>query len=46
MTVEERLTRCRLIEKLEKNEAYAKRLGITNQSKFRKKDKSDYIENK
>ena len=35
MTVAERLRRCRLIEKLEKNEEYAKRLGIYNVSSFR-----------
>lgn len=42
MTIEERLARCRLIEKIEKNEAYAKRLGISNQSQLREKDKSNY----
>ena len=46
MTVEERLTRCRLIEKIEKNEAYAKRLGISNDSTFRGNHKIDYKEKK
>lgn len=37
MTVAERLARCRVIEKIEKNEAYAKRLGISNVSTFRER---------
>lgn len=37
MTVAERLARCRVIEKIEKNEAYAKRLGIADVSTFREK---------
>ena len=40
MTVAERLRRCRLIEKLEKNESYARRLGIINISSFRVKNSS------
>lgn len=38
MTVAERMARCRLIEKIEKNEAYAKRLGIADISTFREKN--------
>lgn len=38
MTVVERMARCRLIEKIEKNEAYAKRLGIADISTFREKN--------
>lgn len=34
MTVAERMSRCRLIEKIEKNEGYARRLGIRNVSTF------------
>lgn len=43
MTVTERLARCRLIEKMEKHEGYAKRLGISNVSTFREKN-NEYIE--
>lgn len=43
MTVAERLARCRLIEKMEKNEAYARRLGISDASTFCEKNKT-YIE--
>ena len=39
MTVTERLARCRLIEKIGKNESYARRLGISDVSIFRKKTK-------
>ena len=46
MTVEERLTRCRVIEKMEKNETFAKRLGISNDSMFRKNNKVSYREKK
>ena len=45
MTVAERLTRCRVIEKIGKNEVYARRLGIINISTFREK-KNSYIERK
>ena len=38
MTVAERMARCRLIEKIEKNKAYAKRLGIADISTFREKN--------
>lgn len=38
MTVAERMARCKLIEKIEKNEAYAKRLGIADVSTFREKN--------
>lgn len=37
MTVAERLARCRLIEKMKKDEGYARRLGISNVSTFREK---------
>lgn len=43
MTVAERMARCRLVEKIGKNEAYARRLGIMNVSTFREKNKA-YIE--
>lgn len=43
MTVRERLARCRLIEKMEKNENYAKKLGIINISTFCENNKA-YIE--
>ena len=42
MTVAERITRCRLIEKIEKNEAYAKKLGISNVSRFCVRNKTYY----
>lgn len=45
MTVAERMTRCRLIEKIGKNEAYARRLGISDVSRFRESNKA-YIERK
>lgn len=35
MTVAERVIRCRLIEKIEKDEGYAKKLGVSNSSVFR-----------
>ena len=41
MTVEERVLRCRIIGKLEKNEVYAKKLGITNTSSFLEKKRND-----
>ena len=34
MTVTERLKRCRLIEKIKKDEEYAKRLGVSNVSRL------------
>ncbi len=37
MTVAERLARCRLIEKMKKDEVYARKLGISNVSTFRDK---------
>lgn len=46
MTVEERLTRCRVIEKMEKNVTFAKRLGISNDSMFRENNKVSYREKK
>lgn len=46
MTVAERLTRCRVIEKIEKNEIFAKRLGISNNSMFRENNKISYEEKK
>lgn len=46
MTVAERLMRCRIIEKMEKNETFAKRLGITNDSIFRENNKVSYGEKK
>ena len=39
MTVTERMARCRLIEKIGKNEAYARRLGISDVSRFCEKSK-------
>lgn len=45
MTVSERLTRCRVIEKIGKNEIYARRLGIVNISIFCKKNNL-YMERK
>lgn len=45
MTVAERMARCRLIEKIGKNEVYARRLGISDVSTFREKTKT-YIESK
>lgn len=39
--ISERVMYCRMIEKIEKNEAYAKRLGIENVSKFRGKHNDD-----
>lgn len=41
MTVEERVLRCRIIGKIEKNEVYAKKLGITNTSSFLEKKRND-----
>lgn len=46
MNVVERLQWCRLIEKIEKNQVYAKRLGVSNVSGFREKNKESYIEKK
>lgn len=43
MTVAERLARCRVIEKIGKNESYARRLGISDVSIFGAKNKA-YIE--
>ena len=34
MTIQKRLLMCRLIEKIEKDESYASRLGIRNVSAF------------
>lgn len=46
MTVEERLTRCRIIEKIGKNESFAKRLGISNNSLFCENRKIVCVEKK
>lgn len=35
MNIEKRLRMCRLIEKIEKDESYASKLGIRNVSAFR-----------
>ncbi len=35
MEIEKRIQIVRLVEKLEKNQEYSKRLGIKNKSKFR-----------
>lgn len=42
MSVAERMRRCRLIEKMERDVEYAKRLGLVNNSSFYKKTKSLY----
>jgi protein-disulfide isomerase len=42
MTIAERIAKCRLIEKIEKNEAYAKKLGISNVSSFFVRSKTYY----
>lgn len=41
MNIEKRLLMCRLIEKIEKDESYASRLGIRNVSVFRVKSNFD-----
>ncbi len=41
MNIEKRLLMCRLIEKIEKDEGYASRLGIRNVSAFRVKNIED-----
>ena len=38
MTVPERVSLCRQIEKIDKNKAYAKVIGLSNVSKFRGKE--------
>lgn len=43
MTVAERLIRCRLIEKIGKNEEFARKIGISDVSTFGEKNKA-YIE--
>ena len=35
MTVRERIIKCRLIEKIEKQQSYSKSIGIVNESKFK-----------
>ena len=40
MTVRKRIALCRLIEKIEKHEVYAKNIGIINLSKFKEKKTS------
>lgn len=40
MTVAERMLRCRVIEKIEQNENYAKKLGLVNNSSFREDNKA------
>ncbi len=39
MTVAQRILTCRVIEKMEKNIAYSKKLGIGNTSAFLEKNK-------
>jgi len=46
MSVVERVRRCRLIEKMEQDVEYAKRLGLVNDSSFYEKTKSLYEINK
>ena len=38
MTVRERIIRCRLIEKIDKQKDYSKKLGIINISKYKNQD--------
>ena len=45
MSVAERIRYCRLIEKMEQNVEYAEKLGLSNSSSFREKNKS-YSERK
>lgn len=35
MKVEERIRRCRVIEKIDKNQSYAEKIGIGNRSFYR-----------
>ena len=39
MTTEQRIQRCRLIEKMAKQEEYSKKLGLENKSQHRSKMK-------
>ena len=43
MSVAERIRRCRLIEKMEQNVEYAEKLGLSNSSSFREKNRA-YLE--
>ena len=45
MSVAERIRCCRLIEKMERDVEYAKKLGLSNSSSFRENNKS-YSESK
>ena len=42
MIVEERIRRCRIIEKMEQNIEYAEKLGMINSSSFREINKMHY----
>jgi hypothetical protein len=37
MTVRERIALCRVIEKIDRHEAYSKSIGVSNESKFKGK---------
>lgn len=34
MSIEERIRRCRIIEKMQKHESYCKKIGLVNISRF------------
>ena len=42
MIVEERIRRCRIIEKMERNIEWAEKLGLSNSSTFREINKIHY----
>ena len=46
MTVEQRIKRCLLAEKMQEQEAYSKKLGLTDVSRFNGKRINEREENK